>query len=214
MRAAIGSLLLCASALGAAAEDGEALADRSEARTRAAEVLDSVRYQKEIPEIEGSFTIPMPDYFARFLTIGLWAVVVLAIIAVVVVVAQAITRTGVFRPVEKIAPGAVKVARSRAQVPTIQDADGLAERGEYHDAVHLLLLVAIGEAARATDARFPPSTTSRELTRILPLRDLPKARFGELVASVERSLFGGDVVAATDYALCRERCLAVVGRDR
>lgn len=212
MRAAIGALLLCALALAAAAAETSALSDRAAAKARAAKVLASSSYQTSMPEKDVAFSLPIPPAFAEIVTFLLYALVALAVVAIAVIVAQAVTRSGMFGGQGPTATSAGTIAPgSRHRGPTIVDADDLAAAGRYRDAVHLLLLVAIGEAARATDARFPPSTTSRELTRILPLRDHPKARFGELVASVEQSLFGGGEVAAGDYALCRERCLAVSG---
>ena len=96
--------------------------------------------------------------------------------------------------------------------PTLADADRLAATGAYREAVHLLLLVAVGEAARQTDVPLPPSTTGRELTSVLPIEGTLREGFEVLVRAVERVLFGGGDAGAEDYAACRLRCVSIVGR--
>lgn len=212
MRSTIAAVLLCVATAAAAGEIGP-LADRAGAKERAASILAPGTYQTSLPGETASFQLPVPPAIGQVLEIVLWSLVALAVLVVAVIAVQAFRRArGPGAPSATDAVAGASGLRARGVGPTLDDADGLAAEGRYRDAVHLLLLVAIGEASRATEARFPPSTTSRELTRILPLREQPRARFGELVASVERSLFGGNEVGAVDYAACRERCLGVAGR--
>jgi hypothetical protein len=97
--------------------------------------------------------------------------------------------------------------------PTLDDADRLAQGGAYREAVHTLLLVAIGETARQTSSALPPSATARELRGLIPLVGSRHDGFDTLVGAVERSLFGGCPVDAEGYAGCRARCLVVIGRE-
>lgn len=97
--------------------------------------------------------------------------------------------------------------------PTLADADRLAEAGAFRDAVHTLLLVAIGDTARLAAWSFPPSATGRELMRLVPLEGPRHDGFEALVRAVERAVFGGRDVCTDDYAACRRRCLIVSGGD-
>ena len=105
-------------------------------------------------------------------------------------------RPGLSRAAEaEVATG----GEERRQAPP-GDADRLAAQGRYGEAVHALLLLAIEQVARRSNQGLPPSCTSRELVRQLPLRESARAAFAELVAAVEVSLFGGLAAGATDYA--------------
>jgi hypothetical protein len=185
--------------------------DRAAAKARASETLSS-RYQTTIPEDEPEPpSLSLPPWLAELARYGIYALGALAIVAAVLLILRSLRGDGPWGSTD-LRSDAMPSGSASSSRPTLADADRLAAAGAYRDAVHLLLLVAIVEAAQSTDAAFPPSTTSRELTTLLPLPDHPRARFGELVAAVERSIFGGGEVEPHDYAVCRERCLAVAGR--
>jgi Domain of unknown function (DUF4129) len=86
----------------------------------------------------------------------------------------------------------------------LDDASRLAAQGRYGEAIHVLLLVAIRRLAERSRTTLPPSRTSRELVRLLPLGAESRESFAELVRSVELSLFGGVAAGPEDY----ERSLA------
>lgn len=86
----------------------------------------------------------------------------------------------------------------------LDDASRLAAAGRYGEAIHVLLLVAIRQLAERSRVTLPPSRTSRELVRLLPLGAEARETFAELVRSVELSLFGGMAAGPEDY----ERSLA------
>jgi hypothetical protein len=81
----------------------------------------------------------------------------------------------------------------------LADALALAGEGRYAEAVHALLLHAIRRLAARSPQPPPPSRTSRELVRLLPLAPRPRQAFAELVAAVERSLFGGAAVGREEF---------------
>jgi len=58
----------------------------------------------------------------------------------------------------------------------------------------------------------PPSRTSRELARLLPLGSESRPAFNELVRSVELYLFGGVAAGAQDYESSLARFRALVRR--
>ena len=113
------------------------------------------------------------------------------------------------QPVAAAAPAPAGMEGGSAG-PDLDAADRLAAAGHYGEAVHELLLLAIARlSARA--ARPPaPSRTSRELVRLLPLQGVSRDAFADLVALVERTLFGGGVAAAGDFQAARGRTLLLL----
>lgn len=94
----------------------------------------------------------------------------------------------------------------------LDDATRLASEGRYAEAMHVLLLVAIHQVAERSRATLPPSRTSRELVRLLPLGADSREAFGEMVRAVELTLFGGAPAGAQDYQRSLERFRLVTGR--
>jgi len=96
--------------------------------------------------------------------------------------------------------------------PPLDAAAALAAQGRYAEAVHVLLLQAIRQLAERTRTVLPPSRTSREIARLLPLRDEVREPFWELVRAVEVSLFGGLPVGPDDYQRSLAHYRTVLGR--
>ncbi len=109
-------------------------------------------------------------------------------------------------------PEGEKPAEPAAE-PLPGDPAALAAEGRYGEAVHALLLAAIALLARRFRLPLPPSRTSRELLRALPLQGPAREAFAGLVRTVERSWFGGEPVGAADYEESLARFRAVQGRD-
>jgi hypothetical protein len=85
----------------------------------------------------------------------------------------------------------------------LQDADALAERGHFAEAVHHLLLVSIQEIAERRPGQVPPALTSREIARLPVLSVKAREIFALLAQVVERCLFGGRAIGAPEFAHCR-----------
>lgn len=85
----------------------------------------------------------------------------------------------------------------------LHDSDTLAANGKYAEAVHLLLLRSVQEI----DARRPnllrPKHTSREIGRLQALPESARRTFGEIASVVERAVFAGDSLGASDFKFCR-----------
>jgi hypothetical protein len=96
--------------------------------------------------------------------------------------------------------------------PDLEDASRLAAEGRYGEAIHALLLAAIHHFAERAHLTVQPSRTSRELSRLLPLRSEARAAFDELVRAVERTLFGGEAAGPEDYQRNLERFRSLVRR--
>jgi hypothetical protein len=87
----------------------------------------------------------------------------------------------------------------------LADAEELAARGEFREAIHTLLLRTLRELVRSTAVKVPPSLTSREILSRVPLHPDPRAALTELITAVEHTHFGDDEATATDYARCRDQ---------
>ncbi len=85
------------------------------------------------------------------------------------------------------------------------DADELAVRGEFAEAIHTLLLRTLHELARSAMVRVERSHTSREILARVPLLADAREALSVLITYVELTHFGDDPAGAADYAKCREQ---------
>ena len=85
------------------------------------------------------------------------------------------------------------------------DADELAARGEYAEAIHTLLLRTLHELARSAMVRVERSHTSREILARVPLLADAREALSVLITYVELTHFGDDPANADDYGKCREQ---------
>lgn len=85
------------------------------------------------------------------------------------------------------------------------DADELARRGEFAEAIHALLLRTLQALARSAAVRVAPAMTSREVLARVPLGDEARAALAGLITAVEITHFGDEPASAADYARCREQ---------
>jgi len=148
----------------------------------------------------------MPD--APYARILLWTVIALALAGLVWAVVVRL-RTGSWRWRRRrrdASPAADEEfwAPDTAPVRTwLEEADALAARGAYAEAVHHLLRRSVEDIERRRPRLVRPALTSRELAanRALP----PRARgiFAGIAAVVERSLFGGRAVSAEEWGEAR-----------
>lgn len=94
-------------------------------------------------------------------------------------------------------------ARADAEL-LLSDADILASRGKYDEAVHLILLRSIQDIGRHRPAAVKPALTSREISLLGSLPDSARHAFATITGVVERSLFGGCAATATEFRACRD----------
>jgi len=90
------------------------------------------------------------------------------------------------------------------------DADALAAEGRHADAIHVLLLRALRDVARAR-GEFARGTTGREVVARVD-DGAARAALAELVATVERHEFGARDLGAADFA--RARAASTVVHER
>ena len=91
---------------------------------------------------------------------------------------------------------------SAAQV-LLSEADALAARGEYDEAVHLLLRRSVADIATRLPDFLRPSLTARDIAAAGSIPSRPRAAFSEIARIVEAALFARRPVGAEDWQEAR-----------
>jgi hypothetical protein len=86
----------------------------------------------------------------------------------------------------------------------LEEADALAAQGRFGEAVHLLLKRSIDDIAYRRPQLVRPALTSRDIAAAEAIPPGARKLFGGIVATVERSLFGGRPVSAGEWSATRE----------
>lgn len=150
----------------------------------------------------------MPDApFARFL---LWTLLAVVAAAFVALIYQRL-RHGEWRlpwgkrgQLEHISVDEEEWAPEAAPVRSwLEEADALARQGRFAEAIHHLLLRSIEDIARRRPQLVRPALTSRELAASDSIPGAARDLFAAIARQVERSLFGGREVAASDWESAR-----------
>ncbi len=107
-------------------------------------------------------------------------------------------------------PASESLARVEAAVDAIidrplGDADELAARGDYAEAIHTLLLRTLQELVRSAAVRVAPAMTSREILARVPLLADARDALAGLITAVEITHFGDEPANAADYQRCRDQ---------
>ena len=205
-----------------------------DAGTRARSILADPRYQTRLPQHEPprelsearrstgtwqppSLPVPAPVIGAGAALARTVFIILLVVVAVLVLawLARALWQwKGGRRPGETAAVDAAEAGAPAGpeREPELEDASRLAAEGRYGEAIHALLLAAIHHFAARARMQVPPSRTSRELARLLPLGSEARPAFNELVRAVELYLFGGVDAGREDYESSLARFRALVRR--
>lgn len=147
---------------------------------------------------------------APYARILLWSLIVVGAILVVWIVAQR-WRTGAWQlpcfrrelatedaQPEEWSPDAAPARR------WLEEADALAAQGEYAEAIHHLLRRSVEDIQRRRPTLVRPALTSRDIAAIPGIPSGARVLFGRIAALVERSLFAGRSVGASDWTSARE----------
>ncbi|MEO7570643.1 MAG: DUF4129 domain-containing protein [Croceibacterium sp.] len=148
----------------------------------------------------------MPE--APYARIVLWTVLLAAVLALVALLVQRYRsgewrlprwrRGGATAEEEEWAPPA---APMRAW---LEEADALAANGQFGEAVHHLLKRSIDDIAYRRPQLLRPALTSRDIAAQHAIPPGARKLFAGIVATVERSLFGGRSVSASEWSATRE----------
>lgn len=151
----------------------------------------------------------MPD--APWARIILWGLIAAAAAFVLVTVIDRV-RHGAWRwPTRQrrardVAATPVEEEWAPAAAPArawLEEADALAARGRYAEALHHLLFRSIEDIAQRRPQLARPSLTSREIAAARGIPAMARALFAGIAGKVERSLFGGHAVGAEDWRTAR-----------
>ncbi len=104
----------------------------------------------------------------------------------------------------------IDIATSDAQ-NWLEDAEALANRGHYGDAVHHMLLKAIDHLKKRAGKAIPRAWTAREILAQVPITVLARALLQLLVQTVERAHFAGRDISEADFIRCRDSCQQLLG---
>ena len=85
----------------------------------------------------------------------------------------------------------------------LEEADALADKGRFAEAIHHLLLRSIDDIARRRPRLVRPALTSRELSASDGMPAAARQLFAAIAGLVERSLFGGREVGQADWSAAR-----------
>jgi hypothetical protein len=163
-------------------------------------IKDALRPIGDFFEWIGSFMPAAP--YAR---IVLWSVLVAAAAALVWVIVQRL-RTGAWElPFRRRVQDPIDESEE-AWIPEqgparawLEQADALAARGAYAEAVHHLLKRSIEDIDHRRPRLVRPALTSRDLAAADTIPPQARTPFAAIVGSVERSLFGGRPVSAGEW---------------
>jgi hypothetical protein len=155
--------------------------------------------QTDLPRVAAPFdwSVKLPEWFA-WLCIGLGVAVLLCWLK---------DYLPIFRgrgAGDRMVPGDA-ASRDESYLPRHLDtAEGLAREGRFVEAMHELLLEAVGTVRARLGERLADSLTSREILTKAPLPEPGKSALREIIARVEWTYFGEHPAMHADYLVCRE----------
>jgi hypothetical protein len=85
----------------------------------------------------------------------------------------------------------------------LDEADALANRGQFEEAVHLLLFRSIEDIQQRLEGGVPNSLTAREIAGLGKLPERARRALAPIIQVVERSFFGGRPVNAESWQEAR-----------
>lgn len=122
-------------------------------------------------------------------------------------------RGGKVRKKAKTKPVKLKVQTApkstRTTPPSLEEADSLAEQGDFSAAAHLLLLAGIEVIQKKIRGLLVISDTSRDILRQDKVSAGERDLLRPLIEYVEMSLFAGRDLTGEEYGLCREKYITL-----
>lgn len=143
---------------------------------------------------------------ASLLSFLLWGVVVVAVSLGAFWLASELAKLGGDPdvPLDPTEPSGPPVDTAIIERP-LGDADELARRGEFAEAIHTLLLRTLQELVRSAAVKVAPAMTSREILARVPLLADAREALAGLITAVEITYFGDEPANAADYERCRQQ---------
>lgn len=145
---------------------------------------------------------------APYMVYIFWTIVIAGVVIILVLVALELKgvawrfpwkrKTGADEPSESWRPDA-----AAAQI-LLSEADALAARGDYDEAVHLLLRRSVEDISDRMPSFLRPSLTARDIAGATLLPEMARAAFAEMARTVETALFARTPVGAEGWRRARE----------
>ncbi len=190
---------------------GEDAPESSQARNaRGTEARDGVAWtdsRRRVPtrprryrrgETESSGGVPFSGSSTLLIVLGV--ITLLTLIFIILASIRSRDRDVSLVPTEsrdKTEPSSPRWTREHLDV-----ASELARRGQYAEAIHVLLGGSLEGLNQARNVAVDPYLTSREILAAAGIIDAERAALDKLVETVEKSLFAGREVNRGDYAQC------------
>ena len=175
-------------------------------------LIDSFKWLNDALEPVGRFFAWISSFMpaAPYARILLWTVLALAAAAFLYMIYIRL-REGEWRLPRRRKAVSVEVApEEETWAPEaaparswLREADALAAQGLYAEAVHHLLFRSVEDIGRRRPRLVRPALTSRELAAAEALPPPARSLFARIAGLVERSLFGGRPVEASDWTAAR-----------
>ena len=144
---------------------------------------------------------------SSLVTVVMWGLVIVVLVLIASWLVSELSRYGgdaeLADEVDRGGPS--QAARAAIIERPLGDADELARRGEFAEAIHTLLLRTLQELARSAAVRVAPATTSREVLARVPLLADARDALAGLITAVEITHFGDEPANAADYERCRQQ---------
>ncbi|HEX3479536.1 MAG TPA: DUF4129 domain-containing protein [Kofleriaceae bacterium] len=176
-----------------------------------ASALPGRRAGGELDEAERARTVDTRSHEdargSSVMTFVMWALVVVAAVLLASWLASELSRYGgdAELAVDPDARERMQAASAAIIERPLGDADELAGRREFAEAIHTLLLRTLHELARSAALRVAPAMTSREILARVPLVADARSALAGLITAVEITHFGDEPANAADYERCRQQ---------
>ncbi len=180
-----------------------------EAREAAHKAAGSLGLQTELPasahknEPLPSESLSVPFISPDIARLVLWAALAVVVLVILMTIRDNLWSASRSRPLsraeEEAAPAAMAARMDKAQI----EADELARRGDFAEAIHVLLLQSVGELRQRLDVTIATSLTSREILHRVGLSPEGRVGFADIIGRVEISYFGSHQPDEQDYLDCR-----------
>lgn len=131
-----------------------------------------------------------------------WGLVVFALLVVLGIILRELGYVDWKRQPQTVTEDVWQPAEAPAR-KLLAEADALADRGQYAEAAHLLLLRSFEDIDARRPALVTPATTAREMASHAAVPPNARRMFALIAQQVEASLFGGAPLAVDGWQSCR-----------
>lgn len=147
-----------------------------------------------------------PRTLSTLMSIVMWGMIIVIAVLGAAWLAAELSRYGGDAALPPDRERAARIAAAGAILEQpLEDADELARRGRFAEAIHTLLLRTLRELARSAAVEVAPASTSREILARVPLLADARGALAGLITTVEITHFGEQPANADDYERCRRQ---------